>query len=38
MMALVEREMISGQEAYQQANNKAKFKSLRDNPDDPLDE
>ena len=38
LMDLVERGVISGEEAYQQANNKAKFKSVRDNPDDPLDE
>ncbi len=38
LMELVESGVISTQEAYQQANNKAKFKSVRDNPDDPLDE
>jgi twitching motility protein PilT len=37
LMDLVERNVISGQEAYQQANNKARFKSVSDNPDDPLD-
>jgi len=35
LMDLVERNVISGQEAYQQANDKAKFKSVSDNPDDP---
>jgi twitching motility protein PilT len=30
LMALVERGVISAQEAYQQSNNKEKFKSLRD--------
>jgi len=38
LMALVEKGIVSGQEAYQQANNKSKFKSVRDNPDDPIDE
>jgi len=38
LMDLVEKGIVSGQEAYQQANNKAKFKSVRDNPDDPLDD
>ena len=38
LMDLVERDVISGQEAYQQANNKTRFKSLSDHPDDPLDE
>ena len=38
LMDLVEKGIVSGQEAYQQANNKARFKSVRDNPDDPLDE
>jgi len=38
LMDLVERDMISGQEAYQQANNKTRFKSLIDHPGDPLDE
>jgi twitching motility protein PilT len=38
LMNLVEKGIVSGQEAYQQANNKAKFKSVRDNPDDPIDE
>ncbi len=38
LMDLVERDVISAQEAYQQANNKTRFKSLRDHPDDPLDE
>jgi twitching motility protein PilT len=37
LMDLVERNVISGQEAYQQATNKARFKSVSDNPDDPLD-
>ena len=37
LMDLVERNVISGQEAYQQANNKARFKSVSDNPDEPLD-
>ena len=37
LMDLVERNVISGQEAYQQANNKARFKSVSDKPDDPLD-
>jgi len=38
LMDLVERDVISGQEAYQQANNKTRFKSLSDDPADPLDE
>ena len=38
LMDLVERDMISGQEAYQQADNKTRFKSLIDHPGDPLDE
>ena len=50
LMDLVKRDIISGQEAYQQANNKEKFRAVRDNPDaldgpddpddpdDPLDE
>lgn len=38
LMDLVERGVVSGQDAYQQANNKTMFKSARDNPDDPLDE
>ncbi len=38
LMDLVEKGIVSGQEAYQQANNKARFKSVRDNPDDPIDE
>ena len=38
LMDLVEGGIVSGQEAYQQANNKARFKSVRDNPDDPLDD
>ncbi len=38
LMDLVERGIVSGEEAYQQANNKFKFKSVRDNPDDPIDE
>ncbi len=37
LMDLVERNVISGQEAYQNANNKAKFQSVRDDPDAPLD-
>ncbi len=37
LMDLVERDVISGQEAYQNANNKARFQSVRDNPDAPLD-
>ncbi len=38
LMDLVERDVISAQEAYQQANNKTRFKSLSDHPDGPLDE
>ena len=38
LMDLVERDMIAGKEAYQQANNKTRFKSLIDHPGDPLDE
>jgi twitching motility protein PilT len=38
LMDLVERDVISAQEAYQQANNKTRFKSLIDHPADPLDE
>ena len=38
LLDLVERDVISGQEAYQQANNKSRFKSLSDHPDDRLDE
>ena len=38
LMDLVESGVVSGQEAYQQANNKVKFKSVRDNPDDPIDD
>ncbi len=37
LMDLVEHNGISGQEAYQQANNKARFRSVSDNPDEPLD-
>ena len=37
LMDLVERDVISGQEAYQQANNKARFQSVRDNPEAPTD-
>jgi len=38
LLDLVDRDMISGQEAYRQANNKTRFKSLIDHPGDPLDE
>ena len=50
LMALVKSDIISGQEAYQQANNKEKFRAVKedpdvperpddpDDPDDPLDE
>lgn len=38
LLDLVERDVISEQEAYQQANNKSRFKSLGDHPDDRLDE
>lgn len=38
LLDLVERDLISEQEAYQQANNKSRFKSLGDHPDDRLDE
>ncbi len=37
LMDLVERDVISGQEAYQNANNKARFQSVRDNPEAPTD-
>ncbi len=30
LMDLVERRFVSGREAYQQANNKSKFQSIRD--------
>ncbi|MCI0518180.1 MAG: type IV pilus twitching motility protein PilT, partial [Woeseiaceae bacterium] len=30
LMELVEKKMVSGREAYQQANNKAKFQSIKD--------
>jgi twitching motility protein PilT len=30
LMGLVERRFVSGKEAYQQANNKSKFQSVRD--------
>ncbi len=39
LMTLVERGLISSQEAYQQANNKEKFKPLQDDDiEEPLDE
>jgi twitching motility protein PilT len=38
LMALVESGLISAQEAYQQANNKAKFKSMTDDIDDSMEE
>jgi twitching motility protein PilT len=38
LMELVESGVISTQEAYQQANNKAKFKSLQEDSDESLDE
>lgn len=38
LMDLVEKGIVSGQEAYQQANNKTKFQSVRDNPDEPVEE
>ncbi len=38
LMELVESGVISTQEAYQQANNKAKFKSLQEDPDESLGE
>jgi twitching motility protein PilT len=38
LMELVESGVISTQEAYQQANNKAKFKSLQEDSDGSLDE
>ncbi len=38
LMELVESGVISTQEAYKQANNKAKFKSLQEDSDESLDE
>ena len=38
LMELVESGVISTQEAYQQANNKAKFKPLQEDSDESLDE
>ncbi len=38
LLDLVERDVISEQEAYRQADNKSRFKSLSDHPDDRLDE
>jgi len=38
LMDLVERDVISGQEAYRQANNKTRFKSPSDHADDLPDE
>jgi len=38
LMDLVERDVISLEDAYQQANNKSRFKSPSDHPYDPLDE
>jgi twitching motility protein PilT len=35
LMTLVKKDIISGQEAYQQANNKEKFRAVRDDADDP---
>ena len=32
LMDLVQKEVISAQEAYQQADNKEKFRALRDEP------
>ena len=37
LMDLVERNVISGNEAYQQASNKARFKSVIDDPDEALE-
>jgi Tfp pilus assembly pilus retraction ATPase PilT len=38
LVALVESGVISPDEAYRQANNKAKFKNVADNLDDSLEE
>ena len=38
LMDLLEKNVISGQEAYQQSNNKEKFRSVRDEHDDTLNE
>ena len=38
LMTLVEKDKISVEEAYQQANNKEKFRSLMDEPIDELEE
>jgi len=38
LMDLVRKNVISGQEAYQQSNNKEKFRSVRDERDDTLNE
>jgi len=38
LMGLVKKNVISGQEAYQQSNNKEKFRSVRDEHDDTLNE
>ena len=38
LMELLEKNVISGQEAYQQSNNKEKFRSVRDEHDDTLNE
>ncbi len=38
LMDLVKKDVISGQEAYQQSNNKEKFRSVRDERDDTLNE
>jgi twitching motility protein PilT len=35
LMTLVKSDIISGQEAYQQANNKEKFRAVKEDPDDP---
>ena len=38
LTALVENDVISTEEAYRQANNRAKFKNTADNLDDSLEE
>jgi Tfp pilus assembly ATPase PilU len=38
LMDLVEKDKISAQEAYQQADNKEKFRALRDEPAERMQE